>query len=71
MEYKEYERVGVSEMRPYIEGEDLDGISVNDCCDVPEEGGMVARNPDNHSDQWYVTKEYFEENFREVEKDGS
>lgn len=69
MEWKGYKRKGIAEMRPYIEGEDLDGISVNDCCDVPESGGMVARNPENHNDQWYIAKEYFNENFVEVKND--
>jgi hypothetical protein len=24
--------------------------------------GMVARNPKNHADQWYVARKYFEDN---------
>jgi hypothetical protein len=60
-EWKKYRRTGLSEMRPYVPGEDMTGISVSDT-DTPEEGGMVARNPKNHNDQWYVAKAYFEEN---------
>jgi len=45
-------------MRPYVPGEDLSDISVNKE-DTPEEGGMIARNSDNHEDQWYVAKAYF------------
>lgn len=60
-EWKQYKRKGLSEMRPYVPGEDLSGISVNKE-DTPELGGMVARNPDNHADQWYVAKAYFEKN---------
>ena len=56
-----YKRKGLSEMRPYIPGESLEDISVADV-DTPEEGGMIARNPKNHADQWYVAKEYFEDN---------
>lgn len=26
------------------------------------EGGMIARNPKNHDDKWYVAKKYFEDN---------
>jgi hypothetical protein len=26
-------------------------------------GDMIARNPKNHSDQWLVAKQYFEDNF--------
>lgn len=48
-------------MRPYIPGESLDGVSVS-AEDTPELGGMIARNPDNHEDQWYVNHDYFEKN---------
>jgi hypothetical protein len=60
-EWKQYKRKGLSEMRPYAVGEDLTGISVSQA-DTPEEGGMIARNPKNHADQWYVAKKYFEDN---------
>ena len=59
--WKEYKRKGLSEMRPYVPGEDLTHISVSET-DTPEPGGMIARNPTNHADQWYVSKAYFEEN---------
>lgn len=52
-------------MRPYVPGEDLTGVSVNKE-DTPEEGGMIAFNPDNLEDQWYVAKKFFEENYEEV-----
>ena len=63
-EFKKYRRKGLSEMRPHIPGEDMTGISVSevDRKFLPFEGGMIARNPKNHSDQWYVAKEYFEAN---------
>lgn len=60
-EFRQYIRKGLSEMRPYIVGEDLSKVSVTDG-DTPEKGGMVARNPKDHADQWYVTKKYFEDN---------
>ncbi|MBW1814151.1 MAG: hypothetical protein JRJ39_10945, partial [Deltaproteobacteria bacterium] len=31
--------------------------------DTPEQGGMIARNPKNHKDQWYIAKKFFEENY--------
>jgi len=65
MEWREYRRKGLSQMRPYLPGEDLTGISINKE-DTPELGGMIARNPDNHADQWYVAKAYFEKNLEEV-----
>lgn len=63
--WKQYKRKGLSEMRPYVLGEDLSGISVSGE-DTPEEGGMIARNPANHDDQWYVSKAYFEANLEEA-----
>ena len=65
MTWAHYRRKGYSEMRPYIVGEDLTGISVSKE-DTPELGGMIARNPDNHADQWYVAKAYFEKNLERV-----
>ena len=63
--WKKYRRTGLSEMRPYSVGESLGGISVNQE-DTPEVGGMIARNPKNHSDKWYVSKQYFEDNLEPV-----
>ena len=60
--WEKYRKTAVQEMRPYILGEDLSGISVSKE-DTPEEGGMIARNSDNHADQWYVAKKFFEENY--------
>ena len=66
-EFEQYERTNVAEMRPYVPGEDLSKISVSDV-DIPAEGGMVARNPNNHDDQWYVAEAYFKDNFRKKVK---
>lgn len=61
-EFKNYIKKVVQPMRPYIPGEDLTGISVWDG-DTPEEGGMIAQNPKDPQDQWYVAKEFFEQNY--------
>jgi hypothetical protein len=29
----------------------------------PKEGDMIARNPENHLDQWLVAKDFFEQNY--------
>lgn len=29
----------------------------------PKFGDMIARNSDNHDDQWLIAKEYFDENY--------
>lgn len=60
--WKKYRKTTLQEMRPYIPGEDLSGISINEE-DTPEEGGMIARNANNHKDQWYVSKTFFEKNY--------
>lgn len=61
-EYKQYKRKGLSEMRPYVKGEDLTGISVSPEDDPETDMGMIARNPKNHADKWYVARQYFEDN---------
>jgi len=64
-EWKKYRRTNIAEMRPYILDEDLTGISVALVDHPHRDMGMVARNPKNHKDQWYVARKYFEENFEE------
>lgn len=63
--WKKYKRKGVSEMRPYIRGEDVSGISISEADHrngSPRVGDMIARNPKNHADQWLVAEKYFLEN---------
>lgn len=63
--WRQYQRRGViGELRPYIPGEDLAAISVN-AQDTPGPGGMIARNPKNHADQWYIAKEFFIDNYEQ------
>lgn len=64
-DWKQYKRKGLSEMRPYIQGEDVSSVSISDADKTmgsPKEGDMIARNPKNHADQWLVAKKYFEDN---------
>ena len=73
-EFKRYFRQGYCEARPYILGEALTGISVNkeDAEEVASTGGgMILRNPENHQDQWYVSKAFFAKNYALVEDDGA
>jgi len=66
--FETYKRTNTSEMRPVTEQEvtnrsmsqevsiskaDLDNGS-------PKLGDMIARNPNNHVDQWLIAKAYFE-----------
>lgn len=62
MELKNYRKKNVQPMRPYVPGEDLTGISVSNE-DTPELGGMIAVNPNNEQDRWYVAKQFFENNY--------
>ena len=64
--WNEYRKKGTQRMRPYIVGEDMQEISVSDM-DTPEVGGMIARNEDDHTDQWYVAKDFFKKNYEAVE----
>ena len=66
--FKSYRRANTAEMRPYILGEDLTNISVADVDDPKNDMGMVARNPKNHKDQWYVARQYFKDNFEEIKE---
>ena len=70
-EFKQYRRKSVSEMRPYVEGETLDGkVSISEAdlkAGSPKVGDMIARNPKNHEDHWLVAKAYFEDNLEPIE----
>jgi hypothetical protein len=64
--FRAYQRKQIAELRPYVPGESLDGISVSHADELsgsPKPGDMIARNPKNHADQWLVAKQYFEDNF--------
>ncbi len=73
--FKEYTRNNVAEMRPITLSEVNKGInamvsnttiSISDAdikAGSPALGDMIARNPQNHDDQWLVAKKYFKDNF--------
>jgi hypothetical protein len=65
-EFKQYRRKQIAELRPYVQDENMDGISVSDAdakAGSPKAGDMIARNPENHEDQWLVAAQYFADNF--------
>ena len=70
-EFKQYRRKQIAELRPYVPGEDLServSISAGDRdAGSPKAGDMIARNPENHDDQWLVSSEYFEANFEAID----
>ncbi len=70
-EWKKYRRTNIAEMRPYVEGDDVSRVSIS-TLDIqngsPKQGDMIARNPENHDDQWLVAAAYFDANFEAMEK---
>lgn len=63
---KMYRKKNLQPARPYVEGEDMSKISVGDSDQPPQVGGMIATNPQNPDDQWYIAGKFFEDNYVEV-----
>ena len=63
--FKAYRKKNQQLMRPYIEGEDMSGISVANT-DTPELGGMIAVDAANSDDRWYVSKSFMSKNYELV-----
>lgn len=69
MTFAQYRRKQIAELRPYVPGETLAGVSiapVDKAVGSPKFGDMIARNPQNHADQWLVSAQYFADNFEPV-----
>jgi hypothetical protein len=65
-DFQQYRRKQIAELRPYVIGEDLAGVSISAPdreTGSPKEGDMIARNPKNHADKWLVSAQYFADNF--------
>lgn len=71
VQFKQYRRKQLSEMRPFLNGEALpNSVSISSTDrdnGSPKDGDMIARNPLNHHDQWLVAAAYFAENYEPVE----
>jgi hypothetical protein len=72
-EFKTYKRVGEIEAREAEPADwpnkyDLRRISISpaDWENGFTQGGMVARNPANHDDQWYIAPDYFAKHYAEI-----
>jgi hypothetical protein len=64
--FRQYRRKQIAELRPYIPGEEMNGISISAedrNAGSPKAGDMIARNAKNHADQWLVAAKYFADNF--------
>lgn len=73
-EYQVAERTGKTYFVPWEEGMDLSGVSIS----IPDKengspkgGDVIAVNPDDMSDKWLISKEYFEKNLRVVDPKGA
>lgn len=65
-DFRRYKRKGFILLRPYVEGEDLPGVSISvedENNGSPKLGDMIAKNPNNPSDMWLVNAEYFKNNY--------
>lgn len=70
MNFKKYIRTNIAEMREVTEDDlnyglpDFVSVSKEDRENgSPKLGDMIARNPENHNDQWLVAANYFTANF--------
>lgn len=66
-EFTTYVRTGSIEARPFV-ADDWRNKRISISATDRENpngllGGMVARNPDNHDDQWYIAPEYFAKHY--------
>lgn len=69
--FKKYRKTQSQEMRPYVDGEDLTGVSISEEDKLngsPKDGDMIARNTSNHNDQWLVAAEFFKNNYTLLEE---
>lgn len=74
-EFEKYRRTNIAEMRNLGVNENQLVLRTGDVSVSCEDQklhigeflkGKVARNPDNHNDQWYVANDYFEDNFEKI-----
>ena len=65
--FRQYEFNNVKELRYYVSGENMSGVTISATDRAnghPMFGDLIARNPDDHTDQWLMTKQYFEANVK-------
>ena len=64
--FNEYKRTAIAEMANWTPEMDMTRVSVSASDKEngsPKTGDMIARNPQNHADQWLVAEAYFKDNF--------
>jgi hypothetical protein len=68
-EWTQYRRTTVMDMRPYEPGEDITNIEISPLDAAqgsPKEGDMIARNPNDDSKGWLISRAYFAHNFTRI-----
>ena len=61
--FRMYRKSGTVEIRDYDAEIDTD---LDKRAGHPKPSGKIARDPNKHTDQWYISQEYFEKNYEEV-----
>ena len=67
--FVQYQQLMTIEMRPYVPGEDLAGVHIPEG-ETPEEGDMIARDPQDRDAMWLVTQRMAMQ-YREVSQLGA
>ena len=70
--FKNYLRTNIAEMREVTKEDTFvslskQGVSISDTDGSngsPRVGDLIARNPNNHNDQWLVAEAYAKDNFK-------
>ena len=65
-EFKTYLKKSLTLIRDFVPGEDLTHIELGEQPVNPKLGGKICCNMGNLEDKWYITEEYFKENYKEV-----
>lgn len=68
--WQKYQRKGEIEARPFEPDDAYSkhiSFSEADRARFTFEGGMIARNPANHADQWYINPEFFADHYKQLE----
>ena len=66
MTYKTYRKKTLQLMTPWVEGFDMEGVSVSDIdklCGSPKDGDMIAIGSSLKDDKWLISKEAFEHTY--------
>lgn len=68
--FKKFRRTNIAEMKPYTPDMDMSEVSIakeDAKAGSPKVGDMIARNPENHKDQWLVSEKYASDNFEPMQ----